>query len=119
MGATRPTSMLNEPTGIDGDEADQRANREPEKAALFTVVIIAVIVIGLAGLLYLGRRRARSGGGCGLKRRFGPEYARPVLSPATTAISGQPSRNSASTWNGTAPSPDSLSPEAREHYVTQ
>ncbi len=107
--------MLNEPTGIDGNEADQRANREPEKAALFTVVI----VIGLAGLLSLGRRRARSGGGCGLKRRFGPEYARPVLSPATTAISGQPSRNSASAWNGTAPSPGSLSPEAREHYVTQ
>lgn len=45
---------------------------------MFTIVITAVIVIGLAILLYTGRGRARGSGGQGLKSRFGPEYARTV-----------------------------------------
>jgi len=43
---------------------------------MFTVVIIAVIVISLAALLNLGH--GRGGGGHGLKGRFGPEYDRTV-----------------------------------------
>jgi hypothetical protein len=89
---------------------------------MFTVVIIAVIVIGSATLLYRGRGRGRGrvrgGGGRGLKRRFGPEYARAVArhdgdSMVAEQELGERVKRHASLTE------QPLSPEAREHYVTQ
>jgi hypothetical protein len=84
---------------------------------MFTVVIIAMIVIGMATLLYLGRGRARGSGGRGLKRRFGPEYDRAVtrhdgdIRAAERELSERVKRHGSLREQP-------LSPEAREHYVT-
>ncbi|MEV6171360.1 hypothetical protein AB0L99_24375 [Streptomyces sp. NPDC051954] len=85
---------------------------------MFTVVIIAVIVIGLATLLYFGRGRAGGGGGRGLKRRFGPEYARAVarhdgdIKAAEQELGERVKRHGSLTEQP-------LSPHTREHYVAQ
>lgn len=57
-------------------EAEQPTSREPEKAAMPTIVITAVIAIAAVAVLLAGRGRIRDGGERGLKHRFGPEYDR-------------------------------------------
>jgi hypothetical protein len=85
---------------------------------MFTVVIIAVIVIGLATLLYLGRGRVRGGGGHGLKRRFGPEYDRAVADhDGDTKAAEQELGERVKEHGSLTELP--LSPEVREHYMTQ
>jgi hypothetical protein len=85
---------------------------------MFTVVIIAVIVIGLATLLYLGRGRARGSGGRGLKRRFGPEYDRAVAHHDGNVRAAERELGERVRQHGSLREKP-LSPEAREHYVTQ
>lgn len=85
---------------------------------MFTVVIITVIVIGLATLLYLGRGRTQGGGGHGLKRRFGPEYDRAVADhDGDTKAAEQELGKRVKEHGSLTELP--LSPEVREHYVTQ
>jgi hypothetical protein len=85
---------------------------------MFTVVIIAVIVIGLATLLYLGRGRARGNGGRGLKRRFGPEYDRAVARHDGDIREAERELGERVQQHGSLRE-QPLSPEAREHYLTQ
>ncbi|WP_330309074.1 MULTISPECIES: hypothetical protein [unclassified Streptomyces] len=85
---------------------------------MFTVVIIAVIVIALAALLYLGRGRVRGGGGHGLKRRFGPEYDRAVADHDGDTKAAERELGERLKEHGFLTELP-LSPEVREHYVTQ
>ena len=83
-----------------------------------TVVIIAVIVIGLATLLYLGRGRVQGGGGHGLKRRFGSEYGRAVADHDGDIKAAEQELGERVKEHGSLTELP-LSPEVREHYVTQ
>ncbi|MFC7259254.1 MULTISPECIES: hypothetical protein [Streptomyces] len=85
---------------------------------MFTVMIIAVIVIALAALLYLGRGRVRGGGGHGLKRRFGPEYDRAVADHDGDTKAAERELGERVKEHGSLTELP-LSPEVREHYVTQ
>ncbi|MEV2227465.1 hypothetical protein AB0H69_02615 [Streptomyces phaeochromogenes] len=85
---------------------------------MFTVVIIAMIVIGLATLLYLGRGRARGSGGRGLKRRFGPEYDRALARHDGDVRAAELELDERVRQHGSLRELP-LSPEAREHYVTE
>ncbi|MFF4257020.1 hypothetical protein ACFY1L_38145 [Streptomyces sp. NPDC001663] len=85
---------------------------------MFTVVIIAVIVISVACLLYLGRGRMRGGGGRGLRRRFGPEYARTVAHHGGDTKAAEQELGERVERHGSL-TQRPLSPEVREHYVTQ
>lgn len=85
---------------------------------MFTVVIIAVIVIGLATVLYLGRGRVQGGGGHGLKRRFGPEYDRAVADHNGDARAAEQELGERVKEHGSLTELP-LSPEVREHYATQ
>ncbi|WP_369250618.1 hypothetical protein [Streptomyces sp. R41] len=85
---------------------------------MFTVVIIAVIVIGLAALLYLGGGRMQGGGGHGLKRRFGPQYDRAVADHDGDTKAAEQELGERVRVHGSL-AELSLSPEVREHYVTQ
>ncbi|MHA5054388.1 hypothetical protein [Streptomyces sp. SD15] len=85
---------------------------------MFTVVIIAVIVIGLAALLHLGRGQMQGGGGHGLKRRFGPEYDRAVADHDGDTKAAEQQLGERVKAHGSL-TELSLSPEVREHYVTQ
>ncbi|WP_369273527.1 hypothetical protein AB5J55_29450 [Streptomyces sp. R11] len=85
---------------------------------MFTLVIIAVIVIGSATLLYLGRGRVRGHGAHGLKRRFGPEYARAVArQDGDTKAAEQELGARVKEYGSLTEQP--LSPAARERYVTR
>ncbi|MEU3342180.1 hypothetical protein [Streptomyces sp. NPDC006668] len=85
---------------------------------MFTVVITAVIVIGLATLLYFGRGRVLGSGRRGLKRRFGPEYARTVARhDGDTKAAEQELDRRVERHGSLTERP--LSPDAREYYVTQ
>lgn len=85
---------------------------------MFIVVIIAVIVIGSATLLYLGRGRIRGHGGRGLKRRFGPEYARAVARQDGDTRAAEQELGERVKRHGSL-TEQPLSPDARERYVTQ
>ncbi|MFG2344739.1 hypothetical protein [Streptomyces phaeochromogenes] len=85
---------------------------------MFTVVIIAMIVIGLATLLYLGRGRARGSGGRGLKRRFGPEYDRALARHDGDVRAAELELDERVRQHGSLRELP-LSPEAREHYMTE
>ncbi|WP_369171229.1 hypothetical protein AB5J49_26535 [Streptomyces sp. R28] len=85
---------------------------------MFTVVITAVIVIGLATLLYIGRGRARDGGGQGLKRRFGPEYARAVACHDGDTKAAEQELGARVKEHGSL-TEQALSPTARERHMTR
>jgi hypothetical protein len=85
---------------------------------MFIVVIIAVIVIGSATLLYLGRGRVRGHGERGLKRRFGHEYARAVARQDGDTRAAEQELGERVKRHGSL-TEQPLSPEARERYVTQ
>lgn len=85
---------------------------------MLTVVITAVIVIVLAILLYTGRGRARGSGGQGLKRRFGPEYARTVADHDGDTRAAEQELGARVKEHGSL-TEQPLSPAARERYVTR
>ncbi|MCX5049990.1 MULTISPECIES: hypothetical protein [unclassified Streptomyces] len=85
---------------------------------MFTVVITAVIVIGLATLLYLGRGRVQGSGRRGLKRRFGLEYARTVAHHDGDAKAAEQELGKRVERHGSL-TERPLSPDAREYYVAQ
>ncbi|WP_327691520.1 hypothetical protein OG870_25875 [Streptomyces sp. NBC_00461] len=85
---------------------------------MFTVVITAVIVIGLATLLYLGRGRVQGSGRRGLKRRFGLEYARTVARHDGDAKAAEQELGKRVERHGSL-TERPLSPDAREYCVAQ
>ncbi|MEV7884021.1 hypothetical protein ACWD3I_10935 [Streptomyces sp. NPDC002817] len=85
---------------------------------MLTIVIIAVIVIGLAIILYTGRGRARGSGGQGLKRRFGPEYARTVAAHDGDTKAAEQELGARVKEHGSL-TEQPLSPAAHERYVTR
>ncbi|KOG10494.1 hypothetical protein [Streptomyces viridochromogenes] len=85
---------------------------------MLTVVITAVIVIVLAILLYTGRGRARGRGGQGLKRRFGPEYARTVADHDGDTRAAEQELGARVKEHGSL-TEQPLTPAARERYVTR
>ncbi|MFJ1607989.1 hypothetical protein ACIOHS_32095 [Streptomyces sp. NPDC088253] len=85
---------------------------------MITVVVIAVLVIGLATLLYTGRGRARGSGGRGLKRRFGPEYERAVARQNGDVRAAERELGERVRRHGSLRE-QPLPPEIREQYVAQ
>lgn len=85
---------------------------------MIIVVIMAVAVIGLAILLYTGRGRTRGGGGQGLKRRFGPEYARAVADHDGDAKAAEQELGKRVKEHGSL-TQQALTPAARERYRTR
>ena len=85
---------------------------------MIIIVIIAVAFIGLAILLYPGRGGTQGGGGQGLKRRFGPEYARAVADhDGDTRAAEQELGKRVKEHGLLAQQP--LTPSARERYLTR
>jgi hypothetical protein len=85
---------------------------------MIIVVIIAVAVIGLAILLYTGRGRTRGGGGQGLKRRFGPEYARAVADHDGDTKAAEQELGKRVKEHGSL-TQQALTPATRERYRTR
>ncbi|WP_406163049.1 hypothetical protein OG806_44665 [Streptomyces sp. NBC_00882] len=85
---------------------------------MIITVIIAAAFIGLAVLLYPGRGRTRSGGGQGLKRRFGPEYARAVADHDGDTRAAEQELGKRVKEHGLL-TQQPLTPAARERYMTR
>ncbi|MFF8024116.1 hypothetical protein ACFZDJ_23990 [Streptomyces sp. NPDC007896] len=85
---------------------------------MITVVVIAVLVMGLAALLHTGRGRARGSGGRGLKWRFGPEYERAVALQNGDVRAAERELGERVRRHGSLQE-QPLSPEVREQYVAQ
>ncbi|MGW7269104.1 hypothetical protein ACWGH5_01195 [Streptomyces sp. NPDC054864] len=84
---------------------------------MITAVIIAVVVIAVAAVLFVGLRRAR-GGGRGLKHRFGPEYDHTVARHDGDVRAAEQELRERVRLHGSVKT-EPLPPGARERYVAQ
>ncbi|QDQ09430.1 hypothetical protein [Streptomyces spectabilis] len=85
---------------------------------VIAVLVIAVLVIAAAALFFVVRGRAGGGGRGDLKRRFGPEYGRTVTRHDGDVRAAERELTERVKRHGSLKE-QPLSPEAREHYVSQ
>ncbi|WP_438291034.1 hypothetical protein [Streptomyces sp. HUAS TT7] len=84
--------------------------------SMFAIVVIAVVVMIVAAVLFIGF--GRRGGERGLKRRFGPEYGRTLAHHNGNAEAAEQELSERVRQYGSLKE-QRLPPEVRERYLTQ